>query len=100
MALLITQHAVSEPGEESANCSRLFQEVGRFHSQRTREPVNDVDTGTVYAPFERADISAIDFRAISQLLLRHPPGVPQSPQIERKYFPYLHEREHSDLMSI
>ena len=77
-----------------------LEQVSSIDTELLGQPVDDFDTGSVHAPFERADIRAVDLRPVGQLLLGEPSRVPKLAQIERQHLSYLHTREKSGLWSI
>ena len=70
--------------------ARTFEEFVGFNLEGCGELLEDVDTRTIDAAFEQADICAVDACQVSQFLLRKAFGLPVCLQIEREDFPDVH----------
>ena len=80
--------------------SRLAQQIRCFETEFPSQPIDDVDACCINASFDRADVGAIDFRPMGELLLRQVLRLPKLPQVERQNLPNVHERERNGLSSI
>ena len=80
--------------------SRAREQIRRFDPKNPRNPVHHVHASRIAASFDRADISAIDFRAMRQLFLRQASCLPKLPHIQRQDLSDLHDRKASALKSI
>src|SRR5690349_1328516 len=79
---LLVVHCTSLLLSGSRLRGRSPEQIGRLYAQATREPVDHVDAGSMNAPFNCADVGAIDLCAIGKLLLRQAFGLSEFSQIE------------------
>jgi hypothetical protein len=76
------------------------EEICRLNAENTRQPVHNVNAGSIDASLECADVGTVNLGAVRQLLLRQALGLPEFPQIDCQYLSYFHGRESTVLQSI
>jgi hypothetical protein len=77
-----------------------YQEIRSLDPENARQPVHNVDAGSVEASLEGADVGPVDLRTMRQFLLRQAVGPPVFSQIECLDLSHFHAREGSALKSI
>ena len=55
------------------------EKICRLNTENTRQPVDNVDAGSIDASLQRADIGSIDLGAMRQFLLRQAFGLTEFP---------------------
>lgn len=70
-------------GNPAAFLVRSLQQIRRLDAENMRYAINDINARRIDAPFQRADIGAINTRAMGQLLLRQSSHLPKPPQVQR-----------------
>jgi len=76
------------------------EEIRGLNPENARQPVHNVNAGSVNTSLEGADVGTIDLRTMRQLLLRQALGPPELTQIECQDLSYFHAPEGSALKSI
>ena len=76
------------------------EEICRLNAENTRQPVHNVNAGSIDASLEGTDVGPVDLGAVRQFFLRKALGLTQLPQIDGQYLSYLHGRESTVLKSI
>ena len=79
---------------------RSPEKVCGLNTKIARQPVDNVDAGSVDASLQGADIGTVNPGTMRQFLLRQALGPTEFPQIDCQYLSYLHERESTALKSI
>ena len=76
------------------------QQLRRFDFQRLGETINHINAGIVDPSFQRADVGAVNIRAVRKFLLRKAFGQAGRSQIPSEYLTYLHGQEINNVKSI
>jgi hypothetical protein len=68
------------------------EEIRSLNPENAREPVHNVNAGSVDASLKGANVGTVDLRSMRQFLWRQAVGPPGFPQIECQDLSYFHAR--------
>jgi hypothetical protein len=80
-------------GLPSRSCpARPTEELDRVDLQDVRQLPHDLQTNVGHGPFDPIQVGPVDPCVVGELLLRHPPVVPDASEVGRESLPEVHVR--------